>query len=496
MVVMMIKAKMLDKATLSFASLACALLIGLCAAAYASAASEPGGEGENSQAGIATAPSGAQDGESGQDAAAGDGAAEGQTPETGKDPGSQGPADPNPPAETPEDEAESATVIAGETQFDTSAAQALKAFPDGCSTVIVASGTAPIDALAASSLAGALDCPILLTSKSGLPQSVSQAIDTLGCTHAIIVGGEAVVAENVESVLSSAMGGKGSVERLAGTSQYDTQLEIFKYGCANGFWDGVDTVIAVSGMPRSMADGLSISPAAYRLKAPVFLVDSKGNLAPQAIEVLADDPSFKRAVLVGGTAVVSDVTFGFFQGATMCYDGSPEVVRLAGKTLYDTSASVARWSVEQGILSWTDAAFATGRSPYDALGGGVLQGKSGSVMLLIDSGYTAALDAAVEAGANAVKHVRFFGGDVIMPESLRAMVIDRLGIELDPGKDPVKPGEGGSGESGGRDGSSSETVPPVAQPEQGGESRVDPSLEDVKAPATEAVAPEKGGDAA
>lgn len=209
MVVMMIKAKMLDKATLSFASLACALLIGLCAAAYASAASEPGGEGENSQAGIATAPSGAQDGESGQDAAAGDGAAEGQTPETGKDPGSQGPADPNPPAETPEDEAESATVIAGETQFDTSAVQALKAFPDGCSTVIVASGTAPIDALAASSLAGALDCPILLTSKSGLPQSVSQAIDTLGCTHAIIVGGEAVVAENVESVLSSAMGGQG-----------------------------------------------------------------------------------------------------------------------------------------------------------------------------------------------------------------------------------------------------------------------------------------------
>lgn len=64
MVVMMIKAKMLDKATLAFASLACALLIGLCAAAYASAASEPGGEGENSQAGIATAPSGAQDGES------------------------------------------------------------------------------------------------------------------------------------------------------------------------------------------------------------------------------------------------------------------------------------------------------------------------------------------------------------------------------------------------------------------------------------------------
>ena len=524
MVVMMIKAKLLDKATLAFASLACALLIGLCAAAYASAASEPDGEGEDAQIGAVTDPSGEQDGESGQDAAAGDGAAEGwvpetdqipetdQAPETDQDPDSQGSADPNPPVVNPEDDAESATVIAGETQFDTSAAQALKAFPDGCSTVIVASGTAPIDALAASSLAGALDCPILLTSKSKLPQSASEAIGALGCTHAIIVGGEAVVAKKVESALSSAMGGKGSVERLAGTSQYDTQLEIFKYGRTNGFWDGVDTVIAVSGMPQSMADGLSVSPAAYKLKAPVFLVDSKGNLDPQAIKVLADDPSFKRAVLVGGTAVVSDVTFGFFQGVTMCYDGSPEVVRLAGKTLYDTSASVARWSVKQGILSWADAAFATGRSPYDALGGGVLQGKSGSVMLLIDSGYTAALDAAVKAGPDAVKHVRFFGGDAIMPKSLRTMIIDRLGIEPGSGKDSAtpseKPGKIGSEELGVQEDSSSGTVPPIsdgqaAQPEQqpeqgeqGDQSQTDPSSEDDKASSAEVVAPEKGGDAA
>lgn len=420
MVVMEIKAKMFDNAprAVAAASLTCALIAGVCGAAYATGAAQTQGEGLDADL---------QTEEATQVDAS-------QTDAPLADAGSQ-------PEAAPDPESESVTVIGGKTQFDTSALQALEAFPEGCSTVVVASGINPIDALAATSLAGALDCPILLTSKTELPDSVAQAVAELGCSKAIVVGGEAVVAKSVESQLSAAMAASSgaSVERLAGTSQYDTQLAIFEYGRQNGLWNGSDTVIAVSGRPASMADGLSISPVAYKLKAPVFLVDSKGNLAPEAISALAGDASFRQAVLVGGTAVVSDVTYGFFQGVTMCHDGSSDVVRLAGRTLYDTSAEVARWAVESGILTWTDAAFATGRAPYDALAGSALQGKSGSVMLLIDPGYTAALDAAVAAGADAVKHVRFFGGDAVMPESLRTVVTDRLGIEPSEPQTPVEP---------------------------------------------------------
>ena len=88
------------------------------------------------------------------------------------------------------------TVFAGDDRYDTSAKQALGGW-DSCDTALVVSGDGWPDALGASGLAGALDCPILLTAPGSLPSSVADAVSKLGVSHAIVVGGQSAVSEQV-----------------------------------------------------------------------------------------------------------------------------------------------------------------------------------------------------------------------------------------------------------------------------------------------------------
>ena len=324
-------------------------------------------------------------------------------------------------------------VIAGETQYDTSAEQAVRAFPEGSTYAIVASGNIPVDALAATSLAGVLECPIMLTDKYELPSSVALALTTLGAEKVIVVGGPAVIDEDVEQALRDK---HLNVERLYGESQYDTQMEIYGYGEERGLWNSSDTLVIASGNIASAADALSASPIAYRLKAPVVLVDDDGLIPTETARKLATQTQYNRALVIGGTAVVSDVSYGYMEALTMFNAGKECVIRLAGETLYDTSAVVAKWATEQGILSWNGLAFATGRTPFDSLGGSVFQGVSGSVLLLIDSDYLVGLDATASS-ADSLNRVIFFGGEAVMPSSLRALICERLPVAVPEDGDEI-----------------------------------------------------------
>jgi len=159
-------------------------------------------------------------------------------------------------------------------------------------------------------------------------------------------------------------------------------------------------------------------------------------------------------LVVGGTAVVSDVSYGYMAALTMLNSGEENVIRLAGETLYDTSAAVAKWATEQGTLVWNGLAFATGMTPFDSLGGSVYQGVSESVLLLIDPDCLIGLDVAV--GCTEPLHlVVFFGGETVMPSSLRELICERLpfatpedGEEIDVGNLGALPsGDQGEGES-------------------------------------------------
>ncbi len=94
----------------------------------------------------------------------------------------------------------------------------------------------------------------------------------------------------------------------------------------------------------------------------------------------------------------------------------------AGADRYATAVAVATHGVANG-LEWNRLALATGEKFPDALAGGVLQGRDGSVMLLTKS---TSLDSSVAAVLNAnketINEVRYLGGLSAITQDVRDKV--------------------------------------------------------------------------
>lgn len=312
------------------------------------------------------------------------------------------------------------TTYSGQTLFDTAASQSSVAFPDGSSTVILVGEGGWSDALSATGLAGLLDCPILFTRSTQLPDSTFNEIRRLGASNIVVIGGPNVVAD---SVLTQIENTGLSTKRIWGESLYDTQMAVF-----NEWSQEWNTDIAIVATGTDFADALSAAPVAYAKKSPVFLIDSSHDLTDEqkiALSILAKNGQMRDILLVGGRNVISEATTGFLDGIALFSGG--ECSHLWGNTKYDTSSNVASWSVKSGILSWEHAAFASGGSPYDALSGAALQAKTGSVLLLVGDKSSSTIVAA-RAHRDAISHIRYFGGTSVISDDLRLYIGYQLGI--------------------------------------------------------------------
>ncbi len=307
--------------------------------------------------------------------------------------------------------------FSGSTRYQTAALEALYAC-DSSEYVIIASGQSFPDALSAVSLAGALSCPILLTPTDSLSQYAADAIETLGSTEIIIVGGDAVVSNEVADELAE----YGNVERLYGDTRFLTQMAIYNYGLEADLWN---TGFAIVATGYSFADALSAAPLAYNLAAPIFLTDSDGSLTKEAAVALLSTNTITDALVVGGDAVVNERTVGILEGVTLLGGGSYNVTRVYGDNRYETSIDLANWAVDNGYLEWNKVAFATGTSPWDALAGSAIQGNDGSVLLLVSDSNHKSVYNVPQTGVDTVK---FFGGTAAVSQDIRDMVTNRTGI--------------------------------------------------------------------
>lgn len=304
--------------------------------------------------------------------------------------------------------------LGGADRYETVAKEALYAYSKS-DVVIVASGAGWADSIAAAGLAGAMDCPILLTAPAYIPDVTRNAIQSLRPSRIVLLGSEAVADANVYSELKRLA---GSVERVSGPDRFATQMSIYQYGQQHGLWAG-DTAVVVSA--TGYADALSVSPVSFKLKAPVFFCDWSGDL-PTAQRSAIRSLAKKKYILTGSTAVTSSTVERWLSGF-----GS--VRRLGGPDRYSTSFEIANYAVSQLGFVWDGLAFASGQGPYDSLGGGVVQGRSNSVLLLADSvgGSTTALSAA-QNGAKGVSLVKFFGSPAVVPTNIRVEICRHLGV--------------------------------------------------------------------
>lgn len=298
----------------------------------------------------------------------------------------------------------------GDHRYETNSIQVRSQFSSS-KYVIVASGGKYADSISAAGLAGALDCPIVLTAPSSLSPEAAQTIKDLGATDAILLGLEDVASQQVELDLHGLV---GTVTRLGGQTRYDTQMRIYEYGAEKGYWG--DTVVVACG--TNFADALAISPLSFKLKAPVFFVDNSLTFPDAQAQALVSCGKTKF-IIAGGTSVISKEAESFL--ADM---GS--VVRLAGDNRFETSYEIAKYSVSMG-MSWEGAAFASGMVPYDALGGGPVQGRANSVIVLATSSAYLSAPIVPISGQPAVK---FFGGRDVFPNSYKARYAIAAGYKL------------------------------------------------------------------
>ena len=305
--------------------------------------------------------------------------------------------------------------VSGDTRYDTMASLAGRGNWVVGGSVILASGANYPDALAASSLAGGLDAPILLTDPNGLSNAARGRLELLCPSRVFIVGGNAAVSPDVERHVKELLGFGCAVFRVAGQTRYETSLVAAEINPKSS-----DTVIVATG--GNYADALSVSPYAFASGSPVLLCDSASGLAGAAVESIRSG-GYSRAVIVGGTAAVPASVEGQLQSA-----GIRDVARLSGATRFETSSRIADFELASGLGFTMDGVLlATGMNFPDALSAGPLAGRSRSPLLLVDPG-ASYVSSYLSKYKGTVRSATVVGGAAAVPELDKATIACVLGI--------------------------------------------------------------------
>ncbi|MHB9004084.1 MAG: cell wall-binding repeat-containing protein, partial [Coriobacteriia bacterium] len=315
------------------------------------------------------------------------------------------------------------TSIAGDNRYQTAVAVSEEAFPDhldpdGNRTVVIATGLNWPDALGGAALAGVLDGPILLVHTASVPASVTAEITRLGADKAIILGAKTAVSLDVERALESQLGGTDKVDRIAGDNRYETadliaERVITEQGES---WDHTAFVATGDKFP----DALGAAPLAASKGWPLFLSHPTKGILPTT---KARMTGVESVIVLGSESAVSKVVYdGLAKAHT-------DVVRLQGLDRYDTAVKIATYGVTYAGLGWDKVAITTGLMFPDALAGGVLQGKVGSVMLLtkptVLNPYT---KAALQLHKGEIFSVTYLGGT----SAVQTVVRDQVSAALMP----------------------------------------------------------------
>ncbi|EGW40710.1 cell wall-binding repeat-containing protein [Desulfosporosinus sp. OT] len=300
--------------------------------------------------------------------------------------------------------------VSGNDAVNTAAEIAKEGWPNGSSTVILATVINFPDALAAATLAHQFDAPILLTNSKTLDPAIQAEIKQLNPTKIIIVGGKAVVSETIEDSLKQKY---SDVTRLAGWDQYETAAKIADYYYSVNP-DAPKKVVIANG--DNFPDALSISSWAAYNHIPILL--TKNNQLPNSTSTALQQHDIADAILVGGRAVINDeVANAITTTVSTHWDSNDEnrsLVRYWGMDQYETSVAVAR-GLRTDI---TALVIATGENFPDALAGSALAARTGSPIILVDKQLTkASVMNFLADNSGQIRRIYLLGGKAVIPDS-------------------------------------------------------------------------------
>ena len=119
-----------------------------------------------------------------------------------------------------------------------------------------------------------------------------------------------------------------SAYRIFGQTRYETSYEIFNSG-----WKNSETVVLVTG--TDYADALTAAPLAGKYNAPILLVKNDSLQNQEVLKSLLVNKEVKEAIIVGGTSRIPSSVELELEALNI------NSRRIAGKTRYETSVSVA-----------------------------------------------------------------------------------------------------------------------------------------------------------
>jgi putative cell wall-binding protein len=250
----------------------------------------------------------------------------------------------------------------GASRYETAVAISAASHPAGARAVVVASGEAFPDALAAGPAAARGGGPLLLVPRSGeVPAAVVAELRRLAPAAITLAGGPSAVDAGVEAQLAAV----APVTRVAGEDRFDTAARLATTSAAGS------TVFLASGATH--ADAVAGAALAARTGGSVLLATRDGLPPATAAALAALAPA--QVVVLGGTASLGSAVD---DGVRAAAPGA-QVQRRAGQDRYDTASLVAEAGYPDGAGT---VYLALGDAFPDALAGGPAAGASGSPLLL------------------------------------------------------------------------------------------------------------------
>ncbi len=256
--------------------------------------------------------------------------------------------------------------LAGADRVETAISASKMLYPTGGSNdAVLVSRDSLIDGLTASYLAGLKYAPILYTDTDGVNASTEAELERLGVKNVWLVGGTAVISAAQETALKAEFEG---VQRYGGKDRYDTAAMIAKVELPTY---QPEKVFVANGVTD--ADALAAGPIAYARGYPVLLTARDD--VPATTASALGDLAVPDRVVVGGTAVVSDATYGALEATE----------RLSGVNRQQTSAVVAGWALKNAYFTDKNVALvgSATRNGADALVAAPLAGSTGTPVLFV-----------------------------------------------------------------------------------------------------------------
>lgn len=245
------------------------------------------------------------------------------------------------------------------------------AFADGSSKyAIIAKDSDFPDALAASTLAGVLDAPILLTG-TAIDLGVKAELARLGVEKIYVVGGIAAISDTIKDGYGQLV--RDGAERVAGDTRVSTAIAIAQKAAALAGPAPVEAFIVRS---NDFPDALAASSVAALQHLPILLTGTAA-LDARVAAYLDATPSITTVHILGGTSAVSTATEQALRARTGLV-----VDRWWGDGRYDTAEDIANKAVDHFGIVPQALGIATGDNFPDALAGGAAIAHRGGLLLL------------------------------------------------------------------------------------------------------------------